>query len=40
VVLDHPDGQHGFDTRDDDERSREIIDETLTFFARHLEAGQ
>jgi len=40
VVLDHPDGQHGFDTRDDDERSREIIDETLTFFARHLEARQ
>ena len=38
VVLDHPDGQHGFDTRDDDERSREIIEETLAFFARHLEA--
>ena len=38
VVLDHPDGQHGFDTRDDDERSREIIRETLSFFVRHLAA--
>jgi acetyl esterase/lipase len=35
-VLDHPNGQHGFDTRDDDERSREIIRETLEFFVRHL----
>jgi acetyl esterase/lipase len=36
TVLDHPTGQHGFDTRDDDERSREIIRETLDFFVRHL----
>ena len=36
MVLDHPTGQHGFDTRDDDERSREIIRETLEFFVRHL----
>jgi acetyl esterase/lipase len=36
TVLDHPTGQHGFDTRDDDEPSREIIRETLEFFARHL----
>ena len=36
TVLDHPTGQHGFDTRDDDERSREIIRETLEFFVRHL----
>jgi hypothetical protein len=35
-VVDHPGGQHGFDTRDDDERSREIIRETLEFFVRHL----
>jgi dipeptidyl aminopeptidase/acylaminoacyl peptidase len=35
-VVDHPSGQHGFDTRDDDERSREIIRETLEFFVRHL----
>jgi acetyl esterase/lipase len=40
VVVDHLDGQHGFDTRDDDERSREIIRETLTFFAWHLDAGE
>jgi acetyl esterase/lipase len=36
TVLDHPTGQHGFDTRDDDERSREIIELTLDFFVRHL----
>jgi acetyl esterase/lipase len=36
TVLDHPSGQHGFDTRDDDERSREIIREALEFFVRHL----
>jgi acetyl esterase/lipase len=36
TVLDHPNGQHGFDTRDDDERSREIIREALEFFVRHL----
>ncbi len=35
-VLDHPTGQHGFDTLDDDERSREIIGLTLDFFVRHL----
>ena len=35
-VLDHPNGQHGFDPRDKDERSREIIRETLEFFVRHL----
>jgi acetyl esterase/lipase len=35
-VLDHPSGQHGFDTADDDERSRDIIRETLEFFVRHL----
>ena len=36
TVLDHPTGQHGFDTRDDDERSREIIREALEFFVRRL----
>jgi len=36
TLLDHPKGQHGFDTRDDDERSRDIIRETLEFFVRHL----
>src|SRR5712691_5066972 len=36
TVLDHPTGQHGFDTRDDDERSRDIIREALEFFVRHL----
>ena len=32
----HPEGQHGFDVRDDDERSREIIREALDFFASTL----
>ncbi len=36
TVFDHPTGQHGFDTRDDDERSREIIGLTLDFFVRYL----
>jgi acetyl esterase/lipase len=36
TVFDHPRGQHGFDTRDDDERSREIIREALEFFERNL----
>lgn len=33
----HPTGQHGFDIRDDDERSREIIGAALEFFASTLE---
>lgn len=32
----HPTGQHGFDTRDDDARSRGIIAAALTFFAQQL----
>jgi len=32
----HPEGHHGFDVRDDDERSREIIREALDFFADTL----
>ena len=36
TVLDHPTGQHGFDTRDDDDQSRDIIRRTLEFFVRHL----
>ena len=36
TVLDHPTGRHGFDTLDDDDRSREIIRLTLDFFVEHL----
>jgi len=32
----HPNGQHGFDVRDDDGRSRELILDALEFFARAL----
>jgi dienelactone hydrolase len=34
----HALGQHAFDIRDDDPRSREIIAATLAFFSRHLES--
>jgi acetyl esterase/lipase len=34
----HPEGQHGFDVRDDNARSREIIRDALEFFARTLGA--
>lgn len=35
-VLNHPTGRHAFDILDDDQRSREIIRDTLTFLRRHL----
>ena len=31
-VLNHPAGHHGFDTRDDDARTREIVRHTLAFI--------
>ena len=34
----HENGQHGFDTRDDDDRSREIIKQTIAFLQSHLAA--
>ena len=34
--LTHPDGRHGFDVLDDDDRSREIVARTLDFMRRHL----
>ena len=36
TLLTHPTGRHGFDTLDDDARSREIIRATLTFLTTHL----
>jgi len=38
-VYHHPTGQHGFDVRDDDDRSREIIAAALEFFATELARG-
>lgn len=35
-VLNHPTGQHGFDVRDADARSRYIIRQTLAFLCEHL----
>jgi acetyl esterase/lipase len=35
-VMNHPDGHHGFDTEDDNEQSRTIIEQTLSFMHRHL----
>jgi len=36
-LMTHPKGRHGFDTADDDERSRQIIRRTLRFFSEQLE---
>ena len=36
TVANHPHGVHGMDVRNDDDRMREIIAETLLFFRRHL----
>ncbi|MFL5803827.1 MAG: alpha/beta hydrolase [Roseiflexaceae bacterium] len=35
-LVNHPDGHHGFDTEDDNEQSRMIIQQTLAFMHRHL----
>lgn len=35
-LMTHPSGQHGFDTLDDDARSRQIIRGTLSFLQEHL----
>ena len=35
-VLNHPNGQHGFDILDDDERTREIIARTIEFIQTNL----
>jgi hypothetical protein len=36
-VWNHPSGQHGFDVRDDDARSREIIQAALEFSGKLTE---
>jgi dienelactone hydrolase len=36
TLLNHPTGRHGFDTLDDDDRSREIIITAIEFIKRHL----
>jgi dipeptidyl aminopeptidase/acylaminoacyl peptidase len=35
-IVNHPDGHHGFDTEDDNDQSRAIIAQTLSFMHRHL----
>jgi acetyl esterase/lipase len=35
-LVNHPDGHHGFDTEDDNQQSRMIIKQTLSFMHRHL----
>ncbi|MET3289416.1 UNVERIFIED_CONTAM: acetyl esterase/lipase [Brevibacillus sp. OAP136] len=37
-LLIHPNGQHAFDVRDDDETSRSIIQETLGFIKQRLQS--
>ena len=34
-LFNHPDGQHGFDIENDDERSREILKRTIEFIRTH-----
>jgi len=36
TIVNHPNGSHGFDNRNDDERSREIIRQTIFFMKKHL----
>ena len=36
TLANHPQGVHGFDNQNDDERSREIVAQALAFMARHL----
>jgi hypothetical protein len=39
-LLNHATGDHGFDTMNDNERSREIMRATLAFFRAHLMATE
>ena len=36
-IMNHPDGRHGFDVRDDVDRSREIIARTFAFIKTRFE---
>jgi acetyl esterase/lipase len=36
TVVNHPAGSHGFDHKDDDARTREILEMALAFFRTHL----
>jgi len=36
TVVNHPTGAHGFDNQNDNERSREIIQQTIAFMKLHL----
>lgn len=38
-LYNHPAGHHGFDVRNSDDRSREIIKQTLAFMTRHLQVS-
>lgn len=37
AFMNHPDGEHGFDVANDDERSREIIRAAIEFMKEHLD---
>ena len=37
IVANHPQGVHGFDSQNDDDRSREIIRNAIDFMKTHLE---
>lgn len=40
TIMNHPNGAHGFDVENDDERSREIIRAAVAFMQAHLGARQ
>ena len=37
TFINYPEGQHGFDIYDDNDKSREIIKYTITYFKNHIE---
>jgi acetyl esterase/lipase len=37
TLMNHPQGKHGFDALNDDDRSREIIRAAIAFMHTHLE---
>ena len=39
TVVNHPNGSHGFEHKDDDARTREILTMALAFFREHLAAN-
>jgi hypothetical protein len=39
TLVNHPEGSHGFEHRNDDDRSREVLRMAIEFFHAHLWRG-